>query len=68
MGTTCLAGAGINTGQIDLADESHLGRLIRIVRSTVDLERVYAILVRALPLCGVSDQRSCYRDREGRVI
>jgi len=50
MNRPYLAGAGINARQVDFANESHLGRLIRVFRSTVDLERVYAILVGALPL------------------
>ena len=39
----------IHTGQIDLTHERHLRRDVRVVRSAVDFEGVYAVLVYALP-------------------
>jgi hypothetical protein len=43
-----LAGAGVNTGDVDARDELDGGRVIGIVGSAVDVHTVYAVFVDAL--------------------
>lgn len=38
----------VNTGQVDFADESDVGRRVGVFGTAVDLERVDAVLVHAL--------------------
>lgn len=43
-----LAGAGVNTGDVDARDELDGGRVIGVVGSAVDVHTVYAVFVDAL--------------------
>jgi hypothetical protein len=43
-----LAGAGVNTGDVDARDELDGGRVIGVVGSAVDVNTVYTVFVDAL--------------------
>lgn len=48
LGSSYLAIACVDAGKVDFADEGNVGRGVGVLRTTVDLERVDAVLVDAL--------------------